>query len=204
MCKWYVPKVAFETIHQCLLTYGHYGYTMDLPFHQRYRRRDGPGDRRRHSANPEARDRAREGRPGRGAACRTDLMRFRSRSGASLLGATARHTRTSASSRIASDRTVLRELPACAFPDARQGPRAPRRRRSQGSPARSKYRTAARSPAASCSARIWSSGSRFARRSRDRSAVSSATFCKSASSTHSETSPMRSASSPDSGLQVIR
>ena len=36
MCKWYVPKVACEIIHQCLLTHGHYGYPPDLPFHQRY------------------------------------------------------------------------------------------------------------------------------------------------------------------------
>lgn len=36
MCKWYVPKVTCEIIHQCLLTHGHYGYTTDLPFHQRY------------------------------------------------------------------------------------------------------------------------------------------------------------------------
>ena len=36
MCKWYIPKVACEIIHQCLLTHGHYGYTTDLPFHQRY------------------------------------------------------------------------------------------------------------------------------------------------------------------------
>jgi cyclohexanecarboxyl-CoA dehydrogenase len=36
MCKWYVPKVACEIIHQCLLTHGHFGYTTDLPFHQRY------------------------------------------------------------------------------------------------------------------------------------------------------------------------
>jgi cyclohexanecarboxyl-CoA dehydrogenase len=36
MCKWYVPKTACEIIHQCLLTHGHYGYTADLPFHQRY------------------------------------------------------------------------------------------------------------------------------------------------------------------------
>ncbi len=36
MCKWYVPKVACEIIQQCLLTHGHYGYTTDLPFHQRY------------------------------------------------------------------------------------------------------------------------------------------------------------------------
>jgi cyclohexanecarboxyl-CoA dehydrogenase len=36
MCKWYVPKVTCEIVHQCLLTHGHYGYTTDLPFHQRY------------------------------------------------------------------------------------------------------------------------------------------------------------------------
>jgi cyclohexanecarboxyl-CoA dehydrogenase len=36
MCKWYVPKTACEIIHQCLLLHGHYGYTSDLPFHQRY------------------------------------------------------------------------------------------------------------------------------------------------------------------------
>jgi cyclohexanecarboxyl-CoA dehydrogenase len=36
MCKWYVPKVTCEIIQQCLLTHGHYGYTTDLPFHQRY------------------------------------------------------------------------------------------------------------------------------------------------------------------------
>ena len=36
MCKWYVPKVSCEIIHQCLLTHGHYGYTTDLPHHQRY------------------------------------------------------------------------------------------------------------------------------------------------------------------------
>jgi cyclohexanecarboxyl-CoA dehydrogenase len=36
MCKWYVPKVACEIIQKCLLTHGHYGYTTDLPFHQRY------------------------------------------------------------------------------------------------------------------------------------------------------------------------
>jgi cyclohexanecarboxyl-CoA dehydrogenase len=31
-----VPKVTCEIIHQCLLTHGHYGYTTDLPFQQRY------------------------------------------------------------------------------------------------------------------------------------------------------------------------
>lgn len=36
MCKWYVPKTACEIIHQCLILHGHYGYTTDLPHHQRY------------------------------------------------------------------------------------------------------------------------------------------------------------------------
>ncbi len=36
MCKWYVPKTTCEILHQCLLLHGHYGYTTDLPFHQRY------------------------------------------------------------------------------------------------------------------------------------------------------------------------
>jgi cyclohexanecarboxyl-CoA dehydrogenase len=37
MCKWWPPKLAYEIIHQCLLTHGHYGYTMDLPHQQRMR-----------------------------------------------------------------------------------------------------------------------------------------------------------------------
>jgi cyclohexanecarboxyl-CoA dehydrogenase len=37
MAKWWVPKVAVQTIHQCLLTHGHYGYTEELPFEQRLR-----------------------------------------------------------------------------------------------------------------------------------------------------------------------
>ncbi len=37
MCKWWVPKIAFQTIHRCLLTHGHAGYTMDLPHQQRLR-----------------------------------------------------------------------------------------------------------------------------------------------------------------------
>ena len=36
MCKWFVPKTTCEIIHQCLILHGHYGYTTDLPFHQRY------------------------------------------------------------------------------------------------------------------------------------------------------------------------
>lgn len=37
MAKWWVPKIAVQTIHQCLLTHGHYGYTEELPFEQRLR-----------------------------------------------------------------------------------------------------------------------------------------------------------------------
>ncbi len=36
MCKWYLPKTACEILHQCLILHGHYGYTTDLPHHQRY------------------------------------------------------------------------------------------------------------------------------------------------------------------------
>ena len=37
MCKWWVPKTAFEVIHRCLLTHGHSGYSRDLPHQQRMR-----------------------------------------------------------------------------------------------------------------------------------------------------------------------
>lgn len=37
MCKWWAPKLACETIHQCLLSHGHGGYSNELPFGQRYR-----------------------------------------------------------------------------------------------------------------------------------------------------------------------
>ncbi len=37
MCKWLAPKTAVDVIHQCLLTHGHYGWTMDLPHQQRLR-----------------------------------------------------------------------------------------------------------------------------------------------------------------------
>lgn len=37
MCKWWAPKTAFETIHRCLLTHGHGGYSTDLPHQQRLR-----------------------------------------------------------------------------------------------------------------------------------------------------------------------
>ena len=37
MTKWWAPRLAVETIHQCLLHHGHYGYTDELPFEQRLR-----------------------------------------------------------------------------------------------------------------------------------------------------------------------
>ena len=37
MCKWWAPKIAFDIIHQCLLTHGHGGYSRDLPHQQRLR-----------------------------------------------------------------------------------------------------------------------------------------------------------------------
>jgi cyclohexanecarboxyl-CoA dehydrogenase len=37
MTKWWGPRLAVETIHQCLLFHGHYGYTDELPFAQRMR-----------------------------------------------------------------------------------------------------------------------------------------------------------------------
>jgi cyclohexanecarboxyl-CoA dehydrogenase len=37
MVKWMGPQTAFDTIHQCLLTFGHYGWTKDTPHQQRMR-----------------------------------------------------------------------------------------------------------------------------------------------------------------------
>jgi len=37
MVKWWAPKLSVDTIHQCLLLHGHYGYTEELPFEQRLR-----------------------------------------------------------------------------------------------------------------------------------------------------------------------
>lgn len=37
MCKWWAPRVAFDTVHKCLLTHGHAGYSRELPFEQRLR-----------------------------------------------------------------------------------------------------------------------------------------------------------------------
>jgi cyclohexanecarboxyl-CoA dehydrogenase len=37
MCKWLGPKASVDVIHQCLLTHGHYGWSIDLPHQQRLR-----------------------------------------------------------------------------------------------------------------------------------------------------------------------
>ena len=37
MSKWLGPKTAVDVIHQCLLTHGHYGWSLDLPHQQRLR-----------------------------------------------------------------------------------------------------------------------------------------------------------------------
>jgi cyclohexanecarboxyl-CoA dehydrogenase len=37
MSKLLAPRTAVEVIHQCLLTHGHYGWSMDLPHQQRLR-----------------------------------------------------------------------------------------------------------------------------------------------------------------------
>jgi cyclohexanecarboxyl-CoA dehydrogenase len=37
MCKWWAPKLAYETVHACLLMHGHGGYDRGLPFEQRLR-----------------------------------------------------------------------------------------------------------------------------------------------------------------------
>jgi len=37
MCKWWVPKICVDVLHQCLLLHGHYGYSQDLPLEQRLR-----------------------------------------------------------------------------------------------------------------------------------------------------------------------
>ena len=37
MVKWLGPKTAFDVIHQCLLTMGHYGWTKETPHQQRLR-----------------------------------------------------------------------------------------------------------------------------------------------------------------------
>jgi len=36
MCKWWAPKLAYDTVHQCLLMFGHGGYDRG-PMEQRLR-----------------------------------------------------------------------------------------------------------------------------------------------------------------------
>ena len=37
MCKWWCPQLAAQIIHDCILLFGHVGYTEDLPLEQRLR-----------------------------------------------------------------------------------------------------------------------------------------------------------------------
>ena len=37
MCKWWAPVVAKNAIEACLLTHGHYGWSDEMPFQQRFR-----------------------------------------------------------------------------------------------------------------------------------------------------------------------
>ncbi len=37
MVKWWAPKTAFDVIHRCILTFGHFGYSKDMPHQQRLR-----------------------------------------------------------------------------------------------------------------------------------------------------------------------
>lgn len=37
MCKWWIPKVAYDCIHQCLLLHGHPAYSREMPLQQRLR-----------------------------------------------------------------------------------------------------------------------------------------------------------------------
>jgi cyclohexanecarboxyl-CoA dehydrogenase len=37
MCKWWAPKLAFETVQTCLLINGHSAYTEEMPYEQRLR-----------------------------------------------------------------------------------------------------------------------------------------------------------------------
>ena len=37
MCKWWCPKIAVQIVHDCLLTFGHVGYSEDHPVEQRLR-----------------------------------------------------------------------------------------------------------------------------------------------------------------------
>lgn len=37
MCKWWLPRLAFEAVQECLLMHGHAGYSKELPYEQRLR-----------------------------------------------------------------------------------------------------------------------------------------------------------------------
>ncbi|MGB9221936.1 acyl-CoA dehydrogenase family protein, partial [Mycobacterium sp.] len=37
MCKWWAPKLAFDTVQTCLLLNGHGAYTEEMPYAQRLR-----------------------------------------------------------------------------------------------------------------------------------------------------------------------
>ncbi|USA41998.1 acyl-CoA dehydrogenase family protein [Spongiibacter taiwanensis] len=37
MCKWIAPEAAVEVIHRCLITHGHYGWSIEFPHQQRLR-----------------------------------------------------------------------------------------------------------------------------------------------------------------------
>jgi len=37
MCKWMAPETAVDIIHRCLITHGHYGWSLDFPHQQRLR-----------------------------------------------------------------------------------------------------------------------------------------------------------------------
>ncbi|HIF08407.1 MAG TPA: cyclohexanecarboxyl-CoA dehydrogenase [Sneathiellales bacterium] len=37
MCKWWLPKTCVDVLHNCILTHGHMGYSMDMPHQQRMR-----------------------------------------------------------------------------------------------------------------------------------------------------------------------
>lgn len=48
MCKWMGPRYAFDVIHQCILTLGHYGWQQGHAAPAADARRVGSGNRRRH------------------------------------------------------------------------------------------------------------------------------------------------------------
>ena len=81
MVKWWGPKLSVETIHQCLLLHGHYGYTDELPFEQRLRDVIGPRDRGRNRGDHEDRRRPRDDGPREPALLGRDRRRCRKEKG---------------------------------------------------------------------------------------------------------------------------